>query len=88
MSTEQKLQIPHIVFESGDFENDIEMLLIEKEGEFHLHLHNSFTDDSMVMKVDIHDFARMFDSLSEYFKREQIKKDYKVEYKNRRISVM
>ncbi len=46
------------------------MLLIEKEGEFHLHLHNSFTDDSMIMKVDIHDFVRMFDSLSEYFKRE------------------
>jgi transcription initiation factor IIF auxiliary subunit len=71
--TEQKLQIPNIVFECGDFENDIEMLLIEKEGEFHLHLHNSFTDDSMIMKVDIHDFAKMFDSLSEYFKREQIK---------------
>ena len=47
------------------------MLLIEKEGE--VHLHNSFTDDSMIMKVDIHDFAKMFDSLSEYFKREQIK---------------
>ena len=53
MSTEQKPQIPHIVFESGDFENDIEMLLIEKEGEFYIHLHNSFTDDSMVMKVEI-----------------------------------
>jgi transcription initiation factor IIF auxiliary subunit len=71
--TEQKSQIPNIVFECGDFENDIEMLLIEKEGEFHLHLHNSFTDDSMIMKVDIYDFAKMFDSLSEYFKREQIK---------------
>ena len=71
MSTEQKPQIPNIVFECGDFENDIEMLLIEKEGE--VHLHNSFTDDSMIMKVDIHDFAKMFDSLSEYFKREQIK---------------
>jgi transcription initiation factor IIF auxiliary subunit len=71
--TEQKSQIPNIVFECGDFENDINMLLIEKEGEFHLHLHNSFTDDSMIMKVDIYDFAKMFDSLSEYFKREQIK---------------
>ena len=60
-----------MVFERGDFENDIEMLLIEKEGE--VHLHNSFTDDSIIMKVDIHDFAKMFDSLSEYFKREQIK---------------
>jgi hypothetical protein len=39
MSTEQKPQIPHIVFESGNFENDIEMLLIEKEGEFYIHLH-------------------------------------------------
>ena len=48
------------------------MLLIEKEWAFHLHLHNSFTDDSMVMKVDIHDFARMFASLSEYFQRDQI----------------
>lgn len=64
ISTEQKPQIPNIVFECGDFENDIEMLLIEKEGEFHLHLHNSFTDDSMVMKVDICEFARMFASLS------------------------
>jgi hypothetical protein len=26
----------------------------------------------MVMKVDIHDFARMFASLSEYFQRDQI----------------
>ena len=72
MSTEQK-PIPNIVFEYGDFENDIEMLLIEKNGEFHFYLHNTFTDDSMVMKVDIQDFAKMFDSLSEYFKREQIK---------------
>jgi hypothetical protein len=73
MSTEQKPQIPNIVFECGDFENDIEMLLIEKNGEFHFYLHNTFTDDSMVMKVDIHDFARMFASLSDHFQREQIK---------------
>ena len=72
LSTEQKPQIPNIVFECGDFENDIDMLLIEKEGEFHLYLHNSFTDDSMVMKVDIHDYARMFASLSGYFQRDQI----------------
>jgi hypothetical protein len=72
IKTEQKPRIPNIVFECGDFENDIELLLIEKEGEFHLHLHNSFTDDSMIMKIDIHDFARMFASLSEYFQREQI----------------
>ena len=69
MSTEQK-PIPNIVFECGDFENDIEMLLIEKNGEFHFYLHNTFTDDSMVMKVDIQDFASMFGSLSEYFQRE------------------
>jgi len=43
IKTEQKPRIPNIVFECGDFENDIELLLIEKEGEFHLHLHNSFT---------------------------------------------
>jgi hypothetical protein len=73
MSTEQKPQIPNIVFECGDFENDIEMLLIEKNGEFHFYLHDTFTDDSMVMKVDIRDFASMFASLSEYFQREQIK---------------
>ncbi len=72
IATEQKPQIPNIVFECGDFENDIDMLLIEKEGEFHLYLHNSFIEDSMVMKVDIRDFARMFDALSEYFEREQI----------------
>jgi len=72
ITTEQKPQIPNIVFECGDFENDIEMLLIEKEGEFHLHLHNSFTDDSMIMKVNIHDFARMFASLAKYFQRDQI----------------
>ena len=35
LSTEQKSQIPNIVFECGDFENDIDMLLIEKQGEFH-----------------------------------------------------
>jgi hypothetical protein len=73
MSTEQKPQIPNIVFECGDFENDIEMLLIEKNGEFHFYLHNTFTDDLMVMKVDIRDFASMFAYLSEYFQREQIK---------------
>ena len=76
MSTEQKPQIPNIVFECGDFENDIddiEMLLIEKDGEFHFYLHNSFTDDSMVMKVDIREFARMFASLLEYFQRDRIK---------------
>jgi transcription initiation factor IIF auxiliary subunit len=72
IATEQKPQIPNIVFECGDFENDIEMLLIEKEGEFHLHLHNSFTDDSMIMKVNIQDFARMFASLTKYFQRDQI----------------
>ncbi len=72
ITTEQKPQIPNIVFECGDFENDIEMLLIEKEGEFHLHLHNSFTDDSMIMKVNIQDFARMFASLTKYFRRDQI----------------
>ena len=72
LPTEQKSQIPNIVFECADFENDIEMLLIEKEGEFHLHLHNSFTDDSMIMKVNIHDFARMFASLAKYFQRDQI----------------
>ena len=72
ISTEQKPQIPNIVFEYGDFENDIEMLLIEKEGEFHFYLHNSFTDDSMVMRVDIQDFARMFASLSDYCQRDQI----------------
>ena len=72
LSTEQKPQIPNIVFEYGDFENDIDMLLIEKNGEFHFYLHNSFTDDSMVVKVDIRDFARMFASLSEYFQRDQI----------------
>ena len=72
MSTELKPQIPNIVFECGDFENDLEMLLIEKEWEFHFHLHNSFTDNPMVMKVDIHDFARMFALLSEYFQRDQI----------------
>jgi hypothetical protein len=72
ITTEQKPQIPNIVFECGDFENDIEMLLIEKEGEFHLHLHNSFTDYSMIMKVNIQDFARMFASLTKYFQRDQI----------------
>ena len=72
MSPEQKPQIPNIVFECGDFENDIEMLLIEKEEESYFYLHNSFTDDSMVMKVDIRDSARMFASLSDYFHRDQI----------------
>ena len=30
IKTEQKPRIPNIVFECGDFENDIELLLIEK----------------------------------------------------------
>ena len=32
MPTEQKTTNSNIVFECGDFENDIEMLLIEKDG--------------------------------------------------------
>jgi hypothetical protein len=38
MSTEQKPQIPNIVFECGDFENDIEMLLIEKRASLFIYI--------------------------------------------------
>jgi hypothetical protein len=57
------MTISNIVFEYGDFENDIEILLIEKEVIFRLHLHNNL---QMIkwLKVEIRDFARTFDSLS------------------------
>ena len=73
MSTEQKTTNSSYCFWKWWFWKWYWNVIDRKEGEFYIHLHNSFTDDSMVMKVDIDDFARMFNSLSEYFKREQIK---------------
>jgi hypothetical protein len=39
-----KIILKYIVFECGDFENDIEILSIEKEVIFRLHLHNNLDD--------------------------------------------
>jgi hypothetical protein len=42
------------------------------DNEFQLHLYDGYNDTALVMNIDIQDFAKMFDSLSEYFQRAQI----------------
>jgi hypothetical protein len=41
------------------------------ENNFELHLYNEYTNQSIAMILDIKDFARMFESLEEYFLKAQ-----------------
>jgi hypothetical protein len=64
-----------IVFECSDVRlGDTGLLLLKRKGDekFELHLHNDYTNDAIAMILDIKDFARMFESLEEYFLKAQI----------------
>jgi hypothetical protein len=72
-----------IIFECSDFRRDDTGLLLLKrkksddENKFELHLYNDYTkNQAIAMILDIKDFARMFESLEEYFQREQITELY------------
>jgi hypothetical protein len=41
---------------------------------FELHLYNDYTNQAIVMVLDIKDLGRMFESLEEYFLKAQIEK--------------
>ena len=64
----------NIVFECSDFKRDTGFLLLKRKGEgkFEIHLHNDYTNQAIAMVLELKDFARMFESLEEYFQREQI----------------
>jgi hypothetical protein len=65
---------PNIIFECSDLKNDIGLMVTKNndDNEFQLHLYDGYNDTALVMNIDIQDFAKMFDSLSEYFQRAQI----------------
>ena len=65
---------PIIIFECSDVRRDTGLLLLKRKSDekFELHLHNDYTNDAIAMILDIKDIARMFESLEEYFQREQI----------------
>jgi hypothetical protein len=63
----------NIIFECSDIKRDMGLLLLKrKDLKFELHLHNDYTDQAMAMVLEINDLGRMFESLEEYFQREQI----------------
>ena len=70
-----------IIFECSDIKNDIGLMITttikntntnNDDNEFKLHLYDGYNDIALVMNMNIRDFAKMFDSLSEYFQRDQI----------------
>ena len=61
-----------IIFECNDIRRDTGLLLLKRksdgdENKFELHLHDDYTNQAIAMILDIKDFARMFESLEEYF---------------------
>ena len=66
-----------IIFECSDIRRDTGLLLLLKrtDGKFELHLHNDYTHQAIAMILDIKDFARMFESLEEYFQSERADRD-------------
>ena len=64
----------NIVFECSDIRRDMGLLLLKRKNDdkFELHLYNDYTDQAIAMVLSIEDFANMFESLEEYFLREQI----------------
>ena len=64
----------NIVFECSDIRRDMGLLLLKrnKDDKFEIHLYNDYTDQAIAMVLSIEDFAKMFESLEEYFVREQI----------------
>lgn len=65
---------PNIIFECSDLRNDIGLMVTKNNDNngFQLHLYDGYNDTALVMNIDIQDFQKMFDSLSEYFQRSQI----------------
>jgi hypothetical protein len=66
-----------IIFECSDVRHDTGLLLLkrksDKKNKFELHLYNNYTkNQAIAMILDIKDFARMFESLEEYFINAQI----------------
>jgi hypothetical protein len=63
----------NIVFECSDIKRDMGLLLLKrKDSKFEIHLYNQYTNQAMAMVLEINDLGRMFESLEEYFVREQI----------------
>lgn len=64
---------PTIIFECNDIRRDTGLLLLKrkKDSKFELHLHDDYTNDAIAMVLSIEDLAKMFESLEEYFVREQ-----------------
>jgi len=61
---------PTIIFECSDTRRDTGLLLLKrKDSKFELHLHNDYTNQALAMVLSINDFAKMFESLEEYFER-------------------
>jgi hypothetical protein len=48
------------------------LLKHKKDERFKLHLYNDYTNQAIAMILDIKDFAKMFESLEEYFLKAQI----------------
>jgi hypothetical protein len=46
----------------------------DDKNKFELHLYNDYTNQAVVMILDIKDLGRMFESLEEYFLKAQIEK--------------
>jgi hypothetical protein len=44
----------------------------DDKNKFELHLYNDYTNQAIAMILDIKDFAKMFESLEEYFLKAQI----------------
>jgi hypothetical protein len=69
---------PIIIFECSDVRRDNTGLILLKRtknsnnNKFELHLHNDYTNQAIAMILDIKDFAKMFESLEEYFLKAQI----------------
>ena len=67
-----------IIFECNNVKRDTGLLLLKQknsnnENKFELHLYNDYTkNQAIAMILDIKDFARMFESLEEYFIKAQI----------------
>jgi hypothetical protein len=63
-----------IIFECNDIRRDTGLILLKRKSDekFELHLHDDYTNQAIAMVLDIKDFAKMFESLEEYFLKAQI----------------
>lgn len=65
---------PTIVFECLDSRRDTGLLLLKRrrDDKFEIHLYDDYTNNAIAIVLELKDLARMFESLEEYFVREQI----------------